>query len=284
MGIVYFDGAFVQEEEARLPFTDRGFLFGDGAYATLQVRRGVPLFFDQHMERLKRQCSSFNLQVSHLSKDSITKLIDLNQASEGIWRLKILATGGDGFDTRLSPRRGRLISFIQPYVPPVFEPLKLGVFPVPFNLCHASFKSLAHLNRFYVMEDACKRGLDDAVTFTESGFILEAAFGNLFWLEGKKMLTPDPGLPLYSGVTISKAIEIGTALGYEVDYVKLKLEEISRKACLFRTNTMGAIRPIAKIESTEFALNSQIQTAFVNAYEELIAAECGELICERLPG
>ncbi len=254
MNFVYFEGAFMPQEEARVPVTDRGLLFGDGAYATIQVRNGTPRFLEMHLERLETQCRSFGLHMPPLSFDSIEELIRLNQAHEGIWRLKVIVTGGDAPELHLPERAGRVLMTLHPYDPPPFTPLKVGLFPHPFSLCHAGYKSLAHLNRLYVMEEARQQGMDDCLTRTEGGIVLEAAFGNLCWIVGKTLFTPSRRLPLYFGVTISKMIEAARLEGYAVEEVEMTLEELPKEGLYFRTNSMGGIRPIGVLNQRQLRL------------------------------
>jgi 4-amino-4-deoxychorismate lyase len=252
MSIVYFEGAFMPQEEARVPVTDRGFLFGDGAYATIRVENGEPQHLEVHLERLEEQCRSFGLEMPPVG--SIQELIRLNQAEEGVWRLKVIVTGGDDPAPYLPNRQGRLLLTLERYEPPASTPLRLGVFPYPFHLCHASFKSLAHLNRYYVMEEARRQGLDDCVTVTEGGIVLEAAFGNLCWIVDRTIYTPSRDLPLYFGVTLTQFIEEKIGEGYVAQEVEIPLEELPEEARYFRTNTMGGVRPIAEIGGRSFTV------------------------------
>ena len=53
MSVVYLDGEFVAEGEARISVNDRGFLFGDGVYEVTPAYDGRLFRFDQHLERLE---------------------------------------------------------------------------------------------------------------------------------------------------------------------------------------------------------------------------------------
>jgi hypothetical protein len=50
--IVFLNGEFVPEEKAVVSVFDRGFLFGDGLFEAMLVRRGEIFRWDQHIERL----------------------------------------------------------------------------------------------------------------------------------------------------------------------------------------------------------------------------------------
>ncbi len=183
----------------------------------------------------------------------VSELISLNKAEKGVWRLKIIVTGGDAPELFLPEREGRLVMLLGAYNPPPCKPLKLGIFPHPFHLCHAHFKSLAHLNRLYVTQEARRQGVDDCITLTESGIVLEASFGNLFWTVGKTFYTPSPELPLYFGVTIEQMVLQAKEEGYEIVYTKTPLEKLPQKAHYYRTGSMAGVVPIASIGSIYFA-------------------------------
>ncbi len=52
--IVYVNGAYVPEEEAKISVFDRGFLMADGVYEVTSVLDGRMLDFAAHMARLDR--------------------------------------------------------------------------------------------------------------------------------------------------------------------------------------------------------------------------------------
>jgi D-alanine transaminase len=52
--IVYVNGEYVPEAEAKVSVFDRGFLFADGVYEVTPVVNGKLVDYDPHMERLDR--------------------------------------------------------------------------------------------------------------------------------------------------------------------------------------------------------------------------------------
>lgn len=268
---VYYEGDFLREEEAKIPISDRGFLFGDGAYATIQVREGIPLFLDTHLERLHDQCLSFHLKMPPFDRSSIFELIGRNGANKGIWRLKIFITGGDTTEVRLPERSGRVLMTLNHLADSVSrQPLKMGLFPYPFSLCHAHFKSLAHLNRLFVTQEAYTQKMDDCLTLTEKGYVLEAAYGNIFWIADGVFYTPDPALPIHFGVTIGHAISLAQELGYSVQKVRTPYRELPPHGIYFRTSSLGGICPIIQVGEQKFSLNDGIARAFREGYERLV--------------
>ena len=59
--IVYTNGIYVPEDEARVSVFDRGFLFGDAVYEVTSVLEGRLIDFAGHMRRLRRSLAELSL-------------------------------------------------------------------------------------------------------------------------------------------------------------------------------------------------------------------------------
>ena len=59
--IVFLNGSFLPLEEAKVPFMDRGFLFGDGVYEGIGVLDGRLIDNEAHLERLERSLSEVRI-------------------------------------------------------------------------------------------------------------------------------------------------------------------------------------------------------------------------------
>lgn len=85
--ILYLNGQFVTERNAKISVFDRGLLFGDGVYEVIAVVRGSTLDETAHLRRLRRSLGmiglEFDLAIHDLS-DMIDNLIARNHLDEGI--------------------------------------------------------------------------------------------------------------------------------------------------------------------------------------------------------
>lgn len=274
MGIVFLNQEFVPEEAAKVSVFDRGFLFGDGTYATIQVLEGVPLFARLHIARLKNVLDGLQITSPEIKDEWLRELIEKNDALKGVHRMRILITGGDEPSMRLAPRTfGNLIMTVKPHKVIPYGPLNLALFPHPAATEHSTFKSLAHLNRYYVMEYGQSLGLDDAVTTSTEGFLLEAAFGNLVWVVGRTVYTPDVSLPLHFGITITLFLEMMRTRGYETKFVRMPLSLVPEEALFFRVNSMSWIRPIASIGDRLFQRNLLLEESLCEQFSNLAQNE-----------
>ena len=60
--IVYVNGDYLPEEEAKVSVFDRGFLFADGVYEVTSVLGGKLIDFDGHAARLDRTARSRHVE------------------------------------------------------------------------------------------------------------------------------------------------------------------------------------------------------------------------------
>ncbi|MDG1832053.1 MAG: aminotransferase class IV, partial [Verrucomicrobiota bacterium] len=59
--IVFLNGQFLPEEEAKVSVFDRGFLYGDGIFETLRVNNGKPFLLDRHIGRLQHGMGTLHI-------------------------------------------------------------------------------------------------------------------------------------------------------------------------------------------------------------------------------
>ena len=60
---VWIDGRIVEGQEARLPVTDHGLLYGDGVFEGIRVYGGRVVRLDAHLARLQRSARALGLQL-----------------------------------------------------------------------------------------------------------------------------------------------------------------------------------------------------------------------------
>ena len=90
--LVFLNGQFVPEDRAVVSVFDRSFLYGDGLFETVRVRRGQPFRWPQHLERLQRGAEFLGLKLP-FAEDALgefaNKLIAVNGRPDGLLRLTL---------------------------------------------------------------------------------------------------------------------------------------------------------------------------------------------------
>lgn len=243
--VAYCNGKYFDENEPCIPVMDRGFLFGDGVFTTIKVVNGVPEFFEAHVERLINQCKTLKIDPPELFLSDVNELILKNSASKGVWRLKIIITGGDNLVLSLPKRKfGKHLMIITKLNEDYPKNLRLTVFPHSVSRPSDSLKTLSYLDRLFISDYAAFQGFDDALVLSQEGYVMETAFSNIFWVQGLDVFVPDPNLELLMGITLTHHIEVLKKSSHRIHFVREKLAGISEDAQVFICNSIKGIVPV----------------------------------------
>ncbi|MFI0434793.1 MAG: aminotransferase class IV [Parachlamydiaceae bacterium] len=243
---VFLNDSFRKEKEAFIPIGDRGFLFGDGLFTTIRVNHGQPEFVERHLKRLQRHAESLDFNLDCLQVDFITELINLNQAQEGIWRLKIIVTVVENEEKR---ELGILLATLEPAQDFSFHSCILTLFPHPIERPLGNMKSLAYLDHLHVRNYAKRLGYTDAIKQTREGVLMETGCSNLFWIDKGKCLVPDPTLPYLKGVFLESLLPY---FSWPVEHLRVSINELPPTAHLYICNALSHIRPVVCIDQRSF--------------------------------
>ena len=72
--IWYFNGQFLAFEDVRISPDDRGYQFGDGIYEVIRTYNGIPVFLDDHLNRLERSAQEIRLPLP-FNKEELQKQV-----------------------------------------------------------------------------------------------------------------------------------------------------------------------------------------------------------------
>lgn len=267
MSIVYFNGQFIPEEEAKVPISDRGLLYGDGLFTTLRIAEGRPECLQLHLDRLQAQSQILKIRIPAIAEGQIAELVCLNNAERGIWRLKILVTGGVSTSLDLPVREGAFMMVMNPYLEDAF-PSTLCMYPEPISRPLSHFKTLAYMDRLWVKEYALRNGFKDAIVTSHEGHLLECAFSNLFWRQNNRLFTPRIDQELFAGIALSVVLEAAQGMGLKVEQVLA--QEIPLKAQVFQCNSLMGIHPVERIEAKTYPRDEEFENKLKEAYNDLV--------------
>ena len=259
---VFLDGHYKEEHLATLPLADRGFQFGDGVFTTVRLSNGQPELLQHHMERIYRHAEVVGFSIPPIAVSMIETLIELNEATMGIWRLKIIATAaGEGSRRRL----GHLLMMMAPYEWQLFRPVRLAVFPHLMERPLAEVKSLSYLDYLYAEHHALCQGADEAIICGRDGVILETNRSNLFWIHESICFIPDERLPYLKGVFLQKLKRV---MPYPIQPVEVKVGALPPAAHLFICNSMTHLRPVLSIEGVTFQRSGETEALLKQSLEQ----------------
>lgn len=256
------DGQLIAAEEATAPLTNIGFVYGFGVYETVRVRRGTPLFLDDHMARLEHSAAAIGL----------THTLTQKQLHE--WTAMLVRTlGDDTFNLKYlllgdaTPEKASLT--IMPSNPR-FVDRKLyktggSVITVPGERAFPTAKTLNMLPSYLAYTRALKEGHTDALFVHADGVLREATTANLFALNGKTITTAADEHVL-AGVTRKHVLHVAAQEGFTIEYADHTLDSLHAADAVFITSTGKKILPITQIDGSPVGAITtplqQLMTAF----------------------
>jgi branched-chain amino acid aminotransferase len=234
MSTVWLDGAFLPENKAFIPATDRGFLHGRGIFETLRAYAGIPFRLADHVARMKKTAARFGFPF---------KPADFGPAIRTLCR----KNGLDDAAVRLTlSAEGRLLITARPRkpLPAAWYSKGAKVDIVPWRrdarALIAGHKVTSYLENILVHDAALKRGRADALFVGLDGELLEGSVSNVFLVVKGSVVTPRLA-GILPGVTRKVVMELA-----RVKERTVKREELRKAEEVFLTNALIEILPIGK--------------------------------------
>lgn len=282
---VYLNGELMEQEEARLPITDRGVLFGDGLFETIRAYEGRPFRMDRHLQRLRDGCRQ--LRMSGLPPDEdlrgmVSDLYRLNVGAGDAY-VRITMTGGpfDGSRTLERPGPPSIFVLVKPFEGYPDEFYRRGMTMVVSSVRRDSGSPLSHvksnnyLNSIIARQEARDRGADDAVMLNEEGHLAEATSSNIFMVRGGAALTPDAACGLLPGITRETVMELCGRLDLDCSSGLYTLEDLLGADEAFASLSTGEVVPIREVEGGVIGgtCPGPVTSRLASAYRELVREE-----------
>jgi branched-subunit amino acid aminotransferase/4-amino-4-deoxychorismate lyase len=284
---VSFNGRIVDEDQALVPFMDRGVLFGDGLFETIRLYQGKPFRLGMHLARFHEGCGT--LGFSRLPEDrdielAISELYRLNVGSgDGYCRLTLIGGAYDGDKTLARPGvPNSLIAVtpLEPYPSRFYEAgMRMIVSGVRRNEGSplSRLKSTNYLNSLIAKQEAAARGADDAVMLNNKDVLTEGTASNLFFVTDAIVKTPDLECGLLPGITREVVLELCGSLGLPKETGFYALEDLLGADEAFITVSTGEVVPIGVVEGSTIggSCPGPITRMLSEAYGQLVRKELG---------
>jgi len=255
--LVYLDGKFVPEEEAKISIFDHGFLYGDGVFEGIRAYNGRVFRLREHMNRLYDSAKAIDLQIP-ITKEEFEKIIletlRINKLRDAY--IRPIVTRGVG-DLGLDPRKCKkptIIVIARPWGKLYGDLYERGLKAVtvavrrnPYDALPPNIKSLNYLNNILAKIEANAKGGDEAIFLDKLGFISEGSGDNIFIVKNGTILTP-PTINSLPGITREVVVEIVKKLGIPFAERNLSLYDLYTADEVFVTGTAAEIAPIVEVD------------------------------------
>jgi branched-chain amino acid aminotransferase len=258
-GAVYVNGTIYTADEAVVPVYDHGFLYGEGIYETLRTYNRVPFMYERHMRRFRMSAEHLKLEVP-FDDLMLLKRIEDTVAAAGVVResyIRVLLTRGVGeltYDPKATPVPS-LIIIVKPMDEPaarIYEDgIAISLVPILRNhpgSVNPIIKSNNLLNNALAMQEAYRRGGEEALMCNYRGELSECSQSNFFMVRGGVALTPQSAAGLLEGITRGFMFEVGRDVGVEVRQETLYPKDLETADEAFITSTTRELSPVVRID------------------------------------
>jgi D-alanine transaminase len=252
--IVYVNGSYVPEEEAKVSVFDRAFLFGDGVYEVTAVLGGRLVDFEPHLARLDRSLEEIALAVP-LNHQALLALhlevVRRNRLDEGIVYLEITRGSAErdfAYPDQTSPN---VVAFTQsrPLIANPYADTGVKVVTIPdMRWKRRDIKSTSMLAQAMGKQEAKLRGAYEG-WMVEDGMVTEGTSSSAFILDAKGAIRTQPlGRHILPGVTRRAILRLAALDGVTLEERPFTVAEALDAREAFMTAASAFVLPIIEID------------------------------------
>ena len=267
---VFFEGRFVaasERESASIPVTDRGYLLGEGVFATLRGYHGTCFRPLRHLEVLARGAHAFGMALP-MSLERLAELADeaavLTHAADAYVRVT-LARGAD-------ETRPVLSLLARGFDVPPDDAYAYGI-PVtvvstrriPPACMDPSVKTTSYAPSVLARREAGLRGARDGIQLAIDGSVACGTMANIFVVIGNLLLTPSTATGCRAGITRQALFEVAAREGVEVRESHIDPSTLLEADEAFFTSTRVECLPIASVDGRLIGRSHYPRTAALRA-------------------
>ena len=282
--VVSVDGEVSTLEKAVVPFSDRGFLFGQGIFETLLVSSNAIVGWNEHMARLMKGADRILLTPPspvELQKGVIQTVkafhkingLDPQRAQEISLQIRLILTGNSGSnlalpvvrDSKGQPLKCRVSLVCRPAVvkPAKYDQVGLALFPV-FDSRSVAFletKSTNYLWNMMALEEALAQGCDDALFFNDKGIFTECTTSNFLWINAEDKIC---GAPIKNnclpGTSLLSLVRGLIKKGHQFHEDPLPAKNPGQASACFVISSVRGLTPVGRIGEHQFEVSDYSET------------------------
>ena len=257
--LVYVNGDFVAEEDAKISVFDRGFLFADAVYEVSTILAGKLIDNNAHLQRLARSLGELSMAPPCSDDDLVAaqhKLVELNNIDEGLLYLQVSRGVADrDFPYPANPTSS-LVMFTQAKSlivnPKAASGLRIISIP-DLRWKRRDIKTVGLLAPAMGKQAALDAGADDA-WMIEDGLVTEGTSNNAYIVtRDKKIKTRHLGNEILAGITRTAVLKFARDEGFEVIEEPFSLEEAEQASEAFITSASTFVMPVVNIDGNDIS-------------------------------
>lgn len=254
MSIVYLNGEYLNEDEAKISIFDRGFILADGIYEVLPIINSKTVDYDGFWDRFVRSLKEIKLEPT-LSKEGFRQmfktLIEKNNLKEGNVYTQITR----GVAKRAFPLLEGLTPTCVAFVTKskvLDNPLaKTGIKVASVKEIRwkrRDIKSISLLAQCMAKEEAIQKGAYEGF-MVEDGYVTEGVSSTAYIVKGDTIITsPLDNNIILPGVRRRNLFLLIEKLGYKLEQRQFTIEEAKAADEVFISSATLLVMPVIQID------------------------------------
>jgi branched-chain amino acid aminotransferase len=288
--IVYLNGEFVPESEARIPIKDQGFKFGDAVFDTTRTFGHEIFKLREHLERFERSMRYLKLDGGHslddfvsVTEEVVRRNLPLIASDDDYWVTQRVSRGLSEGDREAWPDWPDATVIVECTPLPLaaraksyrdgIEVITPSVRRVSPEMASPRAKTHNYLNLILGDLEVAAQNPDAlSVLLDRDGNLAEGKGSNIFLVTEGKLKTPRERFVL-PGVSRQVTKELATGMGLEVEETDIDLFDAYNADEAFITSTSFCICPIQSINGRALAEGSipgPVTKKLISAYVEMV--------------
>ena len=254
--IVYVNGEYLPEEDAKISVFDRGFLFADGVYEVSSVLNGKLIDNEAHLVRLQRSLDELAMpapcpmeQVVAIQREMLTR----NNLEEGLLYLQITRGAADRDFVYPKQPKPSLVMFTQAkkIVESAAAIKGMDVITQPDLRWHRrDIKTIQLLYPSMAKQEAVKQGADDA-WLVEDGFVTEGTSNNSWIVTAEgTLVTRQLSNDILHGITRRAVMTLCKERQIKIEERPFSVAEAKAAKEAFFTSASAFVMPVVSIDGT----------------------------------
>ncbi|CAH0527848.1 D-alanine aminotransferase [Allocatenococcus thiocycli] len=253
--IVYLNGKFLAESEAKVSVFDRGFLFADAVYEVTAVLDGKLIDHEGHLARLERSAKELGIKMPVTGEqlmDIQRQLIEKNSLVEGGIYLQ-LTRGNEGdrdfsYSDKIEPT---LVLFTQSRNLIDSPKAQKGIKVISFNDIRwrrRDIKTTSLLPACLAKQIAHEAGAED-VWLIENGYVTEGGSSNAYIVTQDDVLVTRPlSNDILHGITRASLMTLAKDLNLTIEERFFTIEEAYQAKEAFISSATTFVWPVVAID------------------------------------
>ena len=220
--IVYVNGNYVPEDQAKVSIFDRGYLFGDGVYEVVPVIRGQVVDKAYFIERLRRSLNELSIawpcsEVEYMQV--MSELAERNQLQEGVIYSQVTRGVAPRDFTFPQDAKPAFIAFSTPMALLEHPQAATGVKVVTtedLRWKRRDIKSVNLLGQVLAKQDAASRGATEG-WMLEDGFVTEGVSSSAYIVKDNRIITRQLSNSILPGIRRRTLLELAAKSDIDIE-------------------------------------------------------------------